>query len=53
MLYLKLFLNESAIKTSRGTVLTPFPILSVVLTIKASGHPLLTAKNGLLTVDSP
>ena len=45
--------TESAISASRGDVLTPLPIRSVALTIKASSQPLLTAKNGLLTVDNP
>ncbi len=45
--------TESAIRASRGAVLTPLPILSTVLTIKASNQPVASIKKGLLIVDSP
>lgn len=40
--------TESAIKASRGAVLIPLPILSIVLTINASNQLLATTKKGLL-----
>jgi hypothetical protein len=44
---------KSAINSSRGAVLKPFPILLVVLTTKASSHPVVNAKNDLHAVDTP
>jgi hypothetical protein len=43
--------TESAIRASRGAVRMPFPILSTILTINASNHPLDKTKNGLLAVE--
>jgi len=35
------------------SVLNPFPVLSTALTKKASSHPVVIAKKGLLIVDKP